>query len=343
MSELLSSEEIDTLLTLFRGEGGNSEVVEGAIAVHAGDAGPLEVEAIDLLAPTRIGHGALGFIDRLLRDTARSLGAELAQRLERSLECECTAVEAIRWASWRSEFQHPSLLFEIELAPLRHSACIEVRSAFVQQVVDAALGGDGSFSTSRPGFTAAEVAVVEGLMKPVADRLATSLSCLTPLTARVVGSAEDPSLLRRLPLPDEFVLSAQLSLGGLSDEHPIRVALPHEELDPLLLRGMRASANIRAAGAGRMRSTIEPLARTLSIPVRGELASLRASLADVLALRVGDVIRLPRRPNDSVDLVVGESKRVSGILGTIDGHRAVRIRANPSENPNDQVGDRHES
>ncbi|MFO1054264.1 MAG: FliM/FliN family flagellar motor switch protein [Planctomycetota bacterium] len=325
MSDLLSSEEIDTLLQLFREQGGEGGEVAGAIAVHAGHASPVDVEVVDLLAPNRIGHGELGFLDRLLGETSRSIGAELARQLARPLRGECHSIEAIRWATWRTEFKHPSLLFEIALDPLRAPACLEMPGAFVHQLVDMSLGGSGASTSARTNFTPAEIAVVAGVMHGVADRLALSLRSLTPMAARMIGHAADPALLHCAPMPDEFVLAAAIRITGPGLEQTLRLTLPHADLDPLLARDQDARRVSSAPGSGRLRPVLARTMEGTDLPISVELGRVRLTLRQLTRLGVGDVLRLDTPVGAEVDLRVGPTRKLRGVVGRDGRARAFRV------------------
>lgn len=331
MTELLSSDEIDTLLHLFRQEGGEGNAVDGAIT-----ASPMDAEAIDLLAPNRIGHGELGFLDRLLGETARSIGAELARQVGRPLRGECESVEAIRWATWRSGFRQPALLFEVALDPLLAPACFELPRELVHGLVELSLGGSSESAPDGLGFTPAEIAVVAGLMHAVGERLAVSFRALAPLQARVLGHSTDPALLTKAPLPDTFVLAAVLRITGCGDEHRIRLSLPQTDLDPLLLRDMDARRAGSAPGQGRLRPTLTQVMRDVRVPIRVELGRSATSLRALLALAVGDVVQLRTRVGAALDVRVGPGIKLQGVLGRDGQTRAVCIQQVVTEEQHDQ-------
>lgn len=325
MSDLLTSEEIDSLLQLFREQGGESSVVAGAIAVHAGTASPVDAAAIDLCAPNRIGDGELGFLDRMLGETARSIGAEFARQVERPMRGECQAVESIRWATWRAQFKTPSLLFEIALDPLKQPACLELPGTLVRQLVEFALGGGGSATPPAASFTRAELAVAEGIVLPVAERLAISLRTLAPFTARLLGATFDPALLMHAPLPDDLVLGATLRVTGGSVEHVVRLTLPHAELDPLLERELGARRDSSAVGRGRLRPQLEHALRAVPLPMVVELGRVKRDLRAVLTLRAGDVLQLAVTIGTPVTARVGGVAKLRGELGRSGAMRAMKV------------------
>lgn len=79
---------------------------------------------------------------------------------------------------------------------------------------------------------------------------------------------------------------------------------------------------------------LEPIRRSVidcvrhrSLRLRADLGEVDITLADLLALQVGDVVRFPSTDRQGVPFQVGDSNRIAGHgqLGMIDGHLALRL------------------
>lgn len=77
--------------------------------------------------------------------------------------------------------------------------------------------------------------------------------------------------------------------------------------------------------AGDNLEQTQSLLRDVPAPVVVELGRLRLSTAQVMRLRAGQVLRLPRGPRDPVDLVVGDKVFARGELVEVEGELGVRI------------------
>lgn len=69
-----------------------------------------------------------------------------------------------------------------------------------------------------------------------------------------------------------------------------------------------------------------------SLRLQAELGEVDITLADLLALQVGDVVRFPANADQGVPFKLGEAARVAGRgqLGLIDGHLALRLSPSSS-------------
>jgi type III secretion system YscQ/HrcQ family protein len=78
------------------------------------------------------------------------------------------------------------------------------------------------------------------------------------------------------------------------------------------------------AGEDNLHET-EGLLRDVPAPVVVELGRIRMNTAQVIRLRQGQILRLPRGPNDPVDLVVNGKVFARGELIEVDGELGVRL------------------
>jgi flagellar motor switch protein FliM len=67
------------------------------------------------------------------------------------------------------------------------------------------------------------------------------------------------------------------------------------------------------------------LLRDVAAPVVVELGRIQLSITQVARLRNGQILRLPRGPNDPVDLVVNGKLFARGELIEVDGELGVRL------------------
>ncbi len=93
---------------------------------------------------------------------------------------------------------------------------------------------------------------------------------------------------------------------------------------PVMMLGLSGPAlAISAVDGSVWTAQLEQLGRTVRVPVRAVLARPLLSAAEVVRLRIGDVI--PIRASDRVTLLAGRHRVAAGRRGECDGHNSVRI------------------
>ena len=177
MSELLSSQEIETLMQLFKED---SEGQKSA-PKHL----PESVRPIDLLKPNRFGREQLDAFERFLTSAATAVGASLSERLRLELFCDCVSVEQLRFADWQERLTGPSALYALTAGEDGRSALLDVQRDLIHGVVDRVLGGHGHVDPEIDGMTEACLTVADSVVGPLVERLRQSLADLTPVRLEI--------------------------------------------------------------------------------------------------------------------------------------------------------------
>jgi type III secretion system YscQ/HrcQ family protein len=121
--------------------------------------------------------------------------------------------------------------------------------------------------------------------------------------------------------------------GGLkgrlfSDESQSRLEILEvvfQEKPPEVVMVQEGEPQAEPAEEGDNFAQTEGLLRDVEAPVIVELGRIRMNTAQVIRLRAGQILRLPRGPNDPVDLVVNNRLFARGELIEVDGELGVRL------------------
>lgn len=136
---------------------------------------------------------------------------------------------------------------------------------------------------------------------------------------------------------DGLAITLSLTLSGPDDVFTLPIFIPLTTLD--LLEGQRPSRVSAANNAPSIWSrTMQIAARTAGLRMVGVLHEKKLSIGDIRDMRVGSVIPLPPDHHMQIDLRIDAPNGVSneptiggGVLGVVDGQRAVRLTAPPDE------------
>ncbi|HEB53949.1 MAG TPA: hypothetical protein ENI87_11910, partial [bacterium] len=145
MNEILSNEEIDTLLQMFRSEGGDLEQEVDEPPPMA----PIEapdgrvISPVDLLKPNRLGREQLRGLERYFESAGKLLSATISDKLRLDTRCDCVAVEQLRFSSWLDQLPGPVAIYVLEMEPFRQPCLLTVSTSLLYGAVDRILGGSG--------------------------------------------------------------------------------------------------------------------------------------------------------------------------------------------------------
>jgi flagellar motor switch protein FliM len=324
--ELLSNEEIDTLLELFRGEGAELELpdVEGLEAVTAAGQQRALVSPLDLLKPNRLHRHELTGFERYFQNAAIALSSAITERLRLELKCDCVAVEQLRFNTWTSQFERPAGIYVLKMPPFELPGLFLVTSELLYGAVDRILGGSGRIQQVPKSFTHAEYMVADALIAPCLDRITRSLAEIVELDWEIEARTSNLSMAQVLS-PYEVVLSVYFQVSGDFLLGDMRLIMPISELEPYLGALSRNADRCFSHPAGLLRAAVERNLRDVPLELKVVLGEAEITLRELLQLSVDDVVRLnSRRGRELVAPVQGVPK-FAGHVGWEGGYATYRI------------------
>ncbi|MBK8977802.1 MAG: FliM/FliN family flagellar motor switch protein [Planctomycetes bacterium] len=327
MKELLSSEEIDTLLELFRAESGSSlaerdvhelrEVVDGVLQDAV-------VSPVDLLKPNRFTSDQIDAAERFFSTTATALAATMMDRLRLDLVCDCVAVEQLRFGDWQARSGAPAAIYVLATPPFDAPGLLTMSARLLHGSVDRILGGTGRVDEPLPQPTAAVNAVAESFVAPLVERLAVSFAEVVKMGCAVerrVGS----QALAQIVGPNDVVLSAYLQVGGDQLNGDLRLVLPFAQAEALVSKLGHGRTPDYDAAPGSMRAVVAEAMRPVSVDVVALLGRAELSLRDLLDLQAGDVLAVDRRVGQPLEILVQGRRKFLCTPGRRGRARAVRV------------------
>lgn len=325
MDEILTNEEIDTLLQMFRSEGAS---LDHEVSDPAPTMAPIEspdgrvISPVDLLKPNRLGREQLRGIERYFESAGKLMSATISDKLRLETRCDCVAVEQMRFASWLDQLPGPVAIYVVEMQPFRQPCLLTVSTSLLYGAVDRILGGSGKVTKVPKDFTAAEHTVAEALVAPCLDRIVEALSEVVDLKWSIQNRFCNPSMAQILPSQD-VVLSVYFQSAGDFLIGDIRLVLPFVALEPLLERFTRDSVSHLEPGA--MRDTVSQTIDTMNVDLSVCLGNSRIRLGQLLQLQPGDVIPLASRFGQPALVPVMGRPKFTGHIGRIGNRLGVRI------------------
>ena len=324
MNEILSNEEIDTLLQMFRSDGAALEQEAPPTQTRA----PIEspdgrvISPVDLLKPNRLGREQLRGFERYFESAGKMLSATISDKLRLDTRCDCVAVEQLRFASWLEQLPGPASIYVVRFEPFKLPCLLTVSTSLLYGAVDRILGGSGKVTKVPKDFTAAEHTVAEALVAPCLDRICEALGEVVQLKWSVVNRFCNPSMAQILPSQD-VVLSVYFQAARDFLIGDLRLVLPFVSLEPLLEKFGRDSVSQLEPGA--MREQLKGAVGRMDVDLSVRLGESRIRLGQLLGLQVGDVVPLATRFGQPAIVPVMGRPKFTGHVGRIGNRLGVRV------------------
>jgi len=320
VNEILSNEEIDTLLDMFRAGAAEDEIAAPPPVLDVAD--DERVSDVDLLKPNRLAREQLRGMERFFESAGKALSATISEKLRLDTRCDCVAVEQQRFGAWIEQLPGPVAIYVLRMEPFKQPVLFTASTSLLYGAVDRILGGSGRVTKVPKDFTQAEFTVADALVGPCLDRIVESLRDVLPLKWSVENRFCNPSMAQMLPAQD-IVLSVYFQAAGEFLIGDLRLLLPFASLEPHVEKFSKDS--VTRLDAGAMRDQVARTVRGVPLDIAVELGGTRITLRQLLRLQAGDVIALDTRFGSPAVLPVQGRPKFRGQIGRIGNRLAFRV------------------
>jgi len=324
VNEILTNEEIETLLQMFRTEGGASDVETNKAGAVLSSAAFSErvVSPADLLKPNRLSREQLLALERHFESAGKLLSATISDKLRLDTRCDCVAVEQQRFQTWLEQLPGPAAIYVVRFDAFRLPVLFTASTSLLYGAVDRILGGSGKLNRVPKDFTDAEYTVADAMVGPCLDRICESLADVVKLKWTIENRYCNPSMAQILPSQD-VVLSIYFQAAGEYLIGDLRLVIPFQSIEPLLEK--LGKDTVTRLDPGAMRETVGRTVRSVPMDLAVELGEARIRLGQLLALQPGDVVPLQTRVGAPAVVPVQGKPKFLGHLGQVGNRLAFQV------------------
>ena len=330
-TEILSQDEVDALL---KGVNGDEEV----------DPAPESTEGpkpYNLAKQERIVRGRMPTLEIINERFARLLRVGLFNFMRRSAEISVGPVRVTKYGEFVRNLVQPSNLNIVQTKPLRGNSLIIFDPTLVFTVVDNMFGGDSRFNTRVEGrdFTPTEQRIIQRLLAVVLDGYNKAWQPVFPLAMEFLRS-EMHTQFATIATPSEVVVSSTFSIELGSAGGAIHVVTPYSTLEPIREQIYSSAQSDGAEPDSRWMQMLRRQVQHAEVEISAHLARTPITLAQVLAMRRGDVIGMDIKPTLTAE--------VEGVpifecrYGVLNGQYAIKVEKIIAVSQNENTpGDTH--
>jgi len=331
-SDILTQDEVDALLKGVAGETGEAPVEDS-------DEG---IRPYNLATQERIVRGRMPTLEIINERFARLLRVGLFNLIRRNPEVSVGPVKVQKYGEFVRNLVVPANLNVMQVKPLRGNALFVLEPNLIFTVVDNMFGGDGRFHMRVEGrdFTPTETRIIERLLGVICDEYQKSWAPVYALHFEHVRS-EMHTQFANIATPGEVVVVCQFRIEIGAAGGDIHICMPYAMLEPI--RDILYSA-LQGDNIEPDRRWLRMLSRQVQlaeVDLVARLATVPATVQQLLAMKVGDVI--------AIDLVPDIVAEVDGVplfacrYGTLNGQYAVKIdKVLAIPQSDNMLGDTHE-
>jgi flagellar motor switch protein FliM len=324
MSDVLSQAEVENLLSAID-SGDDVRATRTEEVFRPRD----KVTVYDFKRPERVGKEQMRSLQTMHEGFGRNFGAALSALLRTMVEVKLTSVDQLTYSEFVFSLENPTCFNLISASPLEGQLILDINPSILFPVIDRLLGGSTtSAPPARRPLTEIELRLVSRITNLFLKEMQHAWENVLTLELSVDRVESNPQLVQIIPANEVIVLiSFELTVGEMRGM--MNLCIPFNSIE-------RVSAKLTAnnwVSYARKAPSVESMQRIgnriaqAPIEVVIELAATRITTADMLELRVGDIIASEKDIHEPLLVYVEGKPKFLASPGQYKGHKAIQIKS----------------
>jgi flagellar motor switch protein FliM len=215
-------------------------------------------------------------------------------------------------------------LFKVDQLP--GIGILEINPRLAISMTNRMLGGRGMTSDEERYLTEIEIALLEEIVDIIVQEWCRQWKDERHYTGRQIGHENNPRFLQACSADTITLVLTIEALAGDSVEQ-IQLGIPYNMLEPIV-KSMHASRSREMQEQPEVKPQHwRSSYNQISVPLIADWEVKGASVADILQLRVGDVIEMPKATLSNTRVRVANAPRFKAQAGCENGHVAIQINS----------------
>ena len=318
MGNILSQDEVDSLL---------DGITEGKVETETDvKEGSPSVEVYDFSMPAGPVHlrlPALGIINERLIGLLRT-DLQLASRS--FIDVNLASTETVKFSDFYLSLPMPSSLNIFSINPLRGFSLIVLEGPLVFSFVDSLFGGTGVSHVKLEGrlFTKIETKIVEKIVKIILNDFQKAWSDVFEINAVFIRSEMDPQFVG-IGTPEDLVIVNKFEVQLENGNGFITICIPYSSIKPIKEKLKNKFRSEKMDIDQNWKRYIQERIQETMVELSCTMGMAKINGADLLSMKVDDVIMLDEKFGNSVIVNVENIPKFKGYPGACNKKKAVKI------------------
>ena len=325
--EVLSPDEVESLLTGQEAAAGKPVATPSLAAQAAAVRSREKIMAYDFKRPERVGKDQMRALQSLHDGFSRNFAAALSALLRSIVEVKMTSVDQLTYSEFVYSLENPTCFNLVRAEPLEGHLILDINPSILFPIIDRLLGGgkDTGPPARRP-LTEIELRLVSRITNLFLGEMKHAWENVVPLTLSVDRVESNPQLVQIVP-PNEVIIliSFELTLGEVRGM--LNLCIPFNAIERIgsKLTNNNWSTYNRAAPSTESISLLSRQMNGSRVEMVVTLAETKISTADLIGLRVGDIITTDKDIRSPLDVAISGVTKFRASPGAIKGNKAIQV------------------
>jgi flagellar motor switch protein FliM len=330
--EVLSSQEVESLLSALDMTGAAPKPPASARPQAARGVMPQmrsreKVTPYDFKRPERVGKEQMRALQSLHEGFGRNFGAALSAMLRMIVEVKLTSVDQLTYSEFLFSLENPTCFNLLRADPLEGNLILDINPSILYPIIDRLLGGGKDVAQlSRRPLTEIELRLVSRITALFLREMKRAWQNVVDLELTVERIESNPQLVQIVP-PNEVVvlISFEITLGDIRGMMNLCIPFNNIERVSSKLTSNSWVGYSRGSATNATRDLIGRQLTTSQVELVITLAETKITTADLIGLRVGDVITTDKDVHAPMDVAVEGVVKYTAHPGMYKGHKAIQV------------------
>lgn len=291
------------------------------------------VTPYDFRHPTKLSRDHARALQIVYETFARQWGTQLTASLRTPVSVELVGISQRGYGEWVAEIPDPTFMAMFTASPLPSTCVIQFDLVAAMGFVDRMLGGKGGSAQPQRQPSAIEILLLRALLDRILREFKYSVASLVDVQPELGAVETNPQFAQAAALTDvmavaDFVI--RVGPAATAVETTAQIALPYEGVVGHL---QPAESDPSPAATAERRVVQQRATRAIGgspVQVGVRLSPVRLGAGDLLALREGDIVRIPHATSRPLTVVVGDVPVARAVAGS-SGTRLACLVVDPKE------------
>ena len=321
--DVLSQAEVENLLSAMDGE-----PEEAAVAAPLGPTRTREkVTVYDFKRPERVGKEQMRALQTMHEGFGRNFGAALSALLRTIVEVKLTSVDQLTYSEFVFSLENPTCFNLVNAKPLEGQLILDINPSILFPIIDRLLGGNtSSAAPARRPLTEIELRLVSRITDLFLNEMQHAWENVLHLELEVDRVESNPQLVQIIPANEVIILvSFELTVGDTRGM--VNLCIPFNSIERIshkLSANSWVSYSKRPPTAESIQLVTDRIAEA-PLEVVVELAKTTITTADLIGLRVGDIIASEKDVQEPLLVAIEGHHKFDARPGQFKGRKAIEI------------------
>ena len=288
---------------------------------------PPKIAPYNFKRPERVGKEQMRALQTMHEGFGRNFGAAMSALLRTIVEVKLTSVDQLTYSEFVFSLENPTCFNLVNAPPLEGQLILDINLELLFPIIDRLLGGtnEGPPPARRP-LTEIELRLVSRITNLFFAEMRHAWESVAQLNLSVDRVESIPQLVQIVP-PNEVIvlISFELTMGDVRGM--INLCIPFNSIERI---SNQLSSNSWVAFGKKPPTgqSIQQISTQLGgslVEVVVDLAETNISTADLIGLRVGDIIATEKDVHQPLILSVEGRPKFRAEAGQFKGRKAIQV------------------